>query len=492
MGIVGRSGEKLTINFGNEYVLEDGDSLDINGKTVELVRVGQTSVVFDVHGIREIIPQNSFDVVNDVEIEVGSIVFTNDASVKNIVNVYIGEDIKQTVKDGEEYFNSDEWEWNLEKVDESKPEIWIELSESYVSEDDIGIAKVGGCYSLPENFVKICLTKITNNDYEQYSIELDNNYDDLDDVEGYPSEGNVIVIKNTDDGLRIGSEKTGEMILYINNSNSSILDVFIVNDDNDLELTTSLLEDGTGTDFAKIVNDDADLDLDIELDDFSTETKVNITMNDNIIVELNKDGNKFTGISKVFYDGKDISDKDTDVMDSYGIIFEEIEDNLEDNKFIFSVPSDKVKAVVEVGVSEIENIEEVVEGNVGIINPISSAVVKLDSEVTNPENYNTITIGGPAVNNLANSIFELTVADFTPNEGIVKIIQKGTGTHLFIGGYSYIDTLNAILSVVDGKINYEQAEIKVVSATQTRGTYTIETSTETESVTNGDEETSGE
>ena len=99
----------------------------------------------------------------------------------------------------------------------------------------------------------------------------------------------------------------------------------------------------------------------------------------------------------------------------------------------------------------------------------------MSEELTSASAQNLIVIGGPAVNPLANSVFGLTRADFTPNEAMVKLADNGAKVALLVAGYSAVDTRNAAEAVAAGKLaGLAKAEAKVVSTTQTVGSYTVE------------------
>ncbi|MBI2105599.1 hypothetical protein HYT56_02045, partial [Candidatus Woesearchaeota archaeon] len=110
-----------------------------------------------------------------------------------------------------------------------------------------------------------------------------------------------------------------------------------------------------------------------------------------------------------------------------------------------------------------------------VVNPIPSSAAALSEEVTSSSAQNLIVVGGPAVNPLANSVFGLTRGDFTANEAMVKLADNGANVALLVAGYSAVDTRNAAEAVAAGKLSgLNKAEAKVVSTTQTVGSYTVE------------------
>ena len=164
--------------------------------------------------------------------------------------------------------------------------------------------------------------------------------------------------------------------------------------------------------------------------------------------------------------------KDEDHRSRYGIIIRDPKSHGASDEVVLDIPGDQVQANVVVKGTTAATKST---GGSVVVNPIPSSAVALAEEVASPSAQNVIVVGGPAVNPLATSVFGVTVADFTPNEAMIKLADNGANVALLIAGYSAVDTRNAAEAIAAGKLaSMNKAEAKVTSATQTRGSYTIE------------------
>ena len=493
--ITGKDSNSLTVNYGNKYVLEEGDtvSVDTGGlskKTVEITKVGQNSIVVNVDGVSDIVSPDNAEVINGVEVNVDDIVYTSDANFKNVVSVFIGSDVRETIEDGDYFFNDEQYVWDLSKMDESKPVLTVKLDESFNSDDDDGLVRVGDCYNLPDDFVKVCLSELKNDNYGKYEVYLDDSYD-LSDVSGYSqTSANVFVLRDEDEGISLNGVKTKEMALFVNGTN---VDAFYKdNDDNKIKLASSLAQNMTHTSFATLKNEDTSLNMDlvnpIDLNSTNPATLlINEGNGDYLSVVLGKSSSEFNKIgssadtsesTELKYNSKDIGTKSNDLRTKYGIIVKNPDSNGANDRVSIEVPEDRIKANVLVGYEGEGNTTTTVSGSGKIvkINPIPSTAIVLAEEITNPQAQNLIVIGGPAVNPLANLEGFPDISEYKPNEAMVRLADNGNKVALLVAGYSAMDTRNAAEAVVAGKLkDVSQIEIRVLSPSQQLRVYTIET-----------------
>ena len=169
---------------------------------------------------------------------------------------------------------------------------------------------------------------------------------------------------------------------------------------------------------------------------------------------------------------KTIGTKDEDHRTRYGIIVRDPKAHGSSDEVVLDIPGDQVQVNVIIKGTSAKTTSS---GGSVVVNPIPSSAAALSEEVTSASAQNLIVIGGPAVNPLANSVFGLTRGDFTPNEAMVKLADNGANVALLVAGYSAVDTRNAAQAVAAGKLaGLSKAEAKVVSTTQTVGSYTVE------------------
>ena len=157
----------------------------------------------------------------------------------------------------------------------------------------------------------------------------------------------------------------------------------------------------------------------------------------------------------------------------YGVIIDNPKSNGASDEVVLRIPDNEVKARISIG-GQITTKQ--VSGGGVVVNPISSSAVALAEEISSIEGYNVIVIGGPAVNPLAKELFGVDREDFTPNEAMIRIVDNGGKVAMLVAGYSAVDTLNAAEAIVAKKLkDVKQTELKVISTTQERGKYTVET-----------------
>lgn len=112
----------VTVRSSQEFFVEEGDSIESNGRTVELVRVGQTSVVVEVDGEQEVIENGQDERFGDFEVEVDSIFYQDGENAENGASLRLGGEISQTVSDEDsaEIFGEPEeedeadWVWDID------------------------------------------------------------------------------------------------------------------------------------------------------------------------------------------------------------------------------------------------------------------------------------------------------------------------------------------------------------------------------------------
>ena len=238
--ITGASATQFTAQVGEEHFMNVGDSVVVSGKTVTLNNVGSGGAInVDVDGEIETVSASGTETINGIEINNDETFYdSNDVSARS-ATLIIGTDAVETYKDGDAYVGEDEnnpdWVWDIAGLTNSSatsiatdqatggvavitgPGIGILNDFSVNSDDDDNIVGTkdgwASCYSLPNNYVEICLDSLTldDDDYMNLKIEV---VDDLDlDGTGLDRAGddNAILIESDEpEGLRINNaEFTG-------------------------------------------------------------------------------------------------------------------------------------------------------------------------------------------------------------------------------------------------------------------------------------------
>jgi len=400
------------------------------------------------------------------------------------------------------------------------------------NDDSDNPPKVGECLDLPNNYISICLDSLTvaDDNYATYTLEYDGSTDLSDAIATLTSVKTIKISTSQTEGIQIkgtnlkGGDyngttakdiKTDTMWLYTTSgtgvaiddgANESNVGIFYEDtSDNRVKLlgTIAPSNDTSVNAFANINYDntkDTDIELFVNHTDFATDTSLDIEIvpfhstnlpdyNDNITTNWALSGSSISGLggtlsteeaSELKWLGTNaaptayvtIGTKDEDHRTRYGIIIRDPKSHGSSDEVVLDIPGDQVQVnvVIKGATSSTSS-----TGGAVVVNPIPSSAAALVSEVTSPSAQNLIVVGGPAVNNLAGSVFGLSASDFTPNEAMIKLVDNGNNVALLVAGYSATDTRNAAEAITAGKLaGLSKAEAKVTSATQTRGTYTIE------------------
>ena len=313
---------KFTAYVGNEYFMNTGDSVVVNGKTIKLENVGSTgSVAVSVDGVPEIITSGNTETVNGVEITNDEAFYTSAGKEQTSASLVIGKDSSSSIKDGDYFSGGDEvctnndskdvdcWRWIVSGLNSGKSstvtaptngsdvttEGTILGIRNYfiINDDSDNPPGVGDCISLPNNFVSICLESLTvaDTDYMNLKIGLDTSAS-FTDVYSDQSSVSAIKIQTSDsEGLKIKQGVSGlsnitkdtktDVVWLDYGYNTSIL-IYYENDVNQVRLAGNITANGTTSNWLEInykdtKNTNIDFDIDGDSGDASA-ASANLTL----------------------------------------------------------------------------------------------------------------------------------------------------------------------------------------------------------------------
>ncbi len=503
-----KSDTKFSAYVGQEYFMNSGDSVVVSEKTVKLVRVGSAgAVVVDVDGVQETIPSRNTETVNGIEITNDEVFYDANNQASSAATLIVGDESLETYGDGDAYVGEDDndpdWVWNVANLN-SLTATNIEVEDGDIIENGVilGIENdfmwndkgdnpitVGGCIDLPEDFVSICVDSLNDGDYATYEIQFED-HADLSDA-GASEDEKTIHIKTTEDqGLvTVNNKKTKE--IWISGIDANNVGIYYKDDSDgkvklvDIEVTNDTLTEIGNINFGNTEDSDISLFIDYspELNGNTELTFKSTLENDDIVTSWDMDGNNIASLgstldeeeaSELTWDGYSKGNKDEDHRTRYGIIIRDPKTHGANDEVVLDIPDDQVKANVVIK-GQTSTTQSADVGGAVIINPIPSSAVALAEEISDAKAQNVIVVGGPAVNPLATEIFDVSVADFTPNEAIIRLADNGAYVALLVAGYGAVDTRNAAEAIVAGKLGeLKKAEARVTSATQTVGSYVVE------------------
>lgn len=171
----------------------------------------------------------------------------------------------------------------------------------------------------------------------------------------------------------------------------------------------------------------------------------------------------------VIVNEKPIGTKDNDIMDHYGTIIESPENNADDDKVVFKVPSEQVYAQISVLGSEEDTVT-----NVTFVKPTPAElnIAKItDGNAASASNKNIIVVGGSCINTMAASLLggKFCGEDFTANTGVdsgqalIQTFDIGDGkVATLVAGYNAADTQRAVQHLLSTNLNIAVGEKVII------------------------------
>jgi len=459
--IVGATNTSITAQVGEEFFMDTGDAVTVEGKTITLLNVASSSVVIDVDGEQEFIDENQAETVNGIEILVDGVFDAQEKGERSAVLV-IGLDAKTTNTDGDDFSNLiEDWDWDIGYLTSSAPTVLsltgtptvtsgpyfgIENDFTINSDDDDGIvttnAATASCYTLPGDFIELCLDSlsVSDTDYVNIKVEFDTSLDTSKGITGGGASRKAILIRsvNENQGLQVESDnlgslsadfKTNKIWLHINATDSSMMDVFYRDDadsGNSPKLAGTFAITASETNIGRVFFQDTkgnNAEWDVSNQTGSSDLLFNLTLDiagseadspspgtDDLVIEIGHDAGTFANITSI---GPTADSEEAGEL-TWGANSKNIGTKDEDHRGIYGVIVKDPKShgandevVLDVpGDQVLANVvvkgtATAVSGGTGgtrITVPITTDLAVLSSEISNPADHNLVLVGGPCVN----------------------------------------------------------------------------------------------
>lgn len=460
----------ITVTSSEEKFLNEGESTTVDGTTFTVENVYDDAAI--INGV--VIKEGKVKTINNIKVEVNEIFYTSKESSKSFVTLKIGEEISETYSNGDEYIEDDEiWIWDIETPGEKNGYIGVKYDIDSIDPDE-GIIYAGESYIFPENYAELKFVKTTDVDYNEFEIYFDEEdlYNSTDeDKKRIHDDAKVAIIKGENDDSIVlqwnnNDVETDSIYLY-HNIISNEIEVYFkdvneeVDDNNkirfagiyDKENKPTLIVDDTEIDVTIDGTDDFTLTLnkkgmnDINIYLGETEYTVKIDNEDVSMQSFTHLGNEEENAEsdEIKISGNSIGTEEEDVMDYYGNIIEDPEDNADDDKVIIQVPSEQVYATISIlGEPQYET--------TNIDFTISTSSLK-----TTDKEKNMIVVGGSCINELAAELLGETEpvcgADFTALTGVesgeymIQVFENPNANDkiaVLVAGYNAADTTRGV------------------------------------------------
>lgn len=492
----------ITVTTSKQMSMLSGDSATVEGKTVTVKNVFEKSVEVSVDGVTEIVTTSKK--VNGLRVEVEDIGYHSNSPETSIAIIKVGKDISKEYKDGSEYIGQDEddplWIWDIsftiasDGLTTANDYIGVRYNAKIDSANDKiagdTIKYVGDGYVFPHNYAAVTLDSLTDAKYQDVKIYFEDSVDLFDassTSSAFAENVPVLAIKaENEDTITVGGKETNLMYVYYN-STADKFQTFYKDVTGDysptgyMRLANASATDAVGadmdlsaTELATLEIGDTNLDVNISVssgvaslivtnDDYAAgDDLLKLTLGGDKINEGNTTGKgtlerlgleaeKAEAGDISFSKGHDLSLKDYDYMDGYGVFLSKgttVKDEADDDKVTLSVPEEQVYAQVTVSMGDVA-----VDGE----GALGGILVVKDTEVESVKAKNLIVVGGSCVNTVAAQLLGTSgVAcgvDFTAKAGVGAgqfLIKSYTSPYtsgkiaLLVAGYERDDTRSAV------------------------------------------------
>lgn len=458
--------DKIEVSEGVEAAMSMSTTLDIAGQTLEVTAIGDDTVAFKVGVHTEFISDtDGATEVGDsgIKVRVDNILYTDEAETRQVL-VTVGTDIISTVSNGDamELFGEPEdesdaeWVWVIDVTsDESTLTIGAKHNQRH-DEPDEAVISVGGSLMLPNDYVMVSLTELTETNmgiYEMSFDQVDYEYD-ADGITngGLKDNQDVLVFHSEDsaDGFLIGAEESD--YVYVSSEGLAYK-----NDDGDIQQYNA-------TTIFNITFEDSTYEVEVNVTAFG-----DITITDPLSEVISINATSFDRLGALESDAEandiklgsaSMAAKEDDVRTAYGTVIVDPENNADADTVVLSIPADRVYATVTIsGSGSTVSTVAATEGSYTPAALPATGIAKLDRDAEASKTGNLILVGGPVVNSLVAELAAdgktRTVDEWrTETDGVrvyedTALIQAvdnafTTGkTALVVAGYDAADTGNA-------------------------------------------------
>jgi len=469
--IISATEGSITVRAGETATLQPGDSTTVEGETITLAAVSDTSVLVRCGSESETIDSSETGEICGLEVYVDTI-FNDEGTENDYAVLIIAEDVEKTYDDGDAFIGEDEddpdWVWDLGELTSSAsgdstdgsggPTIGVvnEFIKDDPSDDPV---EVGECYTLPNNYAKVCLDELTvkDDDYATYTISYETGVDLSDAGHGGTSSDKVVqIVSDVDEGIYLlnSSKKVDKVYIEADDAASNgAVDIYYTDPSDNKEYWDSriTLDNGQTVVFAQVnYHDTKGGDINISISaNFTANNYATITFDDtrtggdDIAMVFYTDGTDWQSLgstvnteeaSELTLGGTNIGTKDEDHRTNYGIIVKDPESHGASDEVVLEIPGDQVKATVRVyGPETTTTTEE--GGEIKEVSPITMPIANLDTEIDDLSTVgkHVILVGGPAVNRWTAAVMGYDYKTYGPD---IEEISEGEG---FIGLYTGVE-----------------------------------------------------
>ena len=481
----------VTVTTSTEKSMTVGEKFTLsNGKSVTLTDVYSTNVEISVDGTTKVVSTGSTVRVNGVRVRVESIGYHENTPETSKAILKIGEDIDKQYTDGDEYIGQDSddplWVWDISTLGSANGYIGVTYNAKINSANDEiagdSIKYVGNGYTLPDNFAAVTLDSLTAAKYQDVKVYFEDSVDLFNNsssstalIENVPA---LVVEGDEMDTITVAGHETNKMYVYFNTTTGKV-ETYYNDVDGDFTPTGKMrlanaaalsVSDVTGakTELATLSIGDTDLDVDMQViagiaylnitnDDRNNDEVVKLTIGGTLINSTATTGTleslgatvEDAEANDVKFNGTDVSTKDYDYMDTYGIYLakgDTVEAQADADEIVLSVPEEQVYAQVSVSMGATAT------GSTG-------AMVFKDTEKASFANKNVVIVGGSCINAAAAEALGVAAGtcgsaftaatNVASGQFLIKKTTLGGKNAVVVAGYEADDTVKAAQALIN-------------------------------------------
>jgi len=433
--ITGADADSVTVEVGETHWLKAGDSVEVLGKTVTLKSTSSSKAIVDVDGDVEAISEGSTGSVGGLKVYVDTVIDSDGTEFDEAILV-VGEYATKSYDNNDPFCvhlsgaekdaceDDPDWRWVLQNLDTSSPTIGIDYDQNLDKYNEV--VKMGESLCLPYDYICIKPDSFTEEDYKTYTLDTD-----IQDVyrgsttSAYATSQHMIWFHASgadEDGFLVGSQKTDDVYLRFNTTSGNLdLEVFYLDHDDGYIKYSSTVANGTTANPFDITFQDTTMDVNVTWNAAGTNGNITLVtgVGDDVIIYFERTGNDFdylghsdgdtTTTNDLLYGTRDISGWQEDTRAENGMIIKDPDAQTAGDTFEFEVNGDESDFKVNVVITGPESVVTETTGKKYKVNvPITTAVVKLDSEVADPTTVDKhmVLVGGPCANSLAQKLVD--------------------------------------------------------------------------------------
>ncbi len=438
-------------------VLNEGESWEVEGKTIEIVRIHENGVLLEIDGVRRNLGSTaSNERIEGLRMTVEDHVWIDTADDFNFVELKAGEEITETVRKGDAMtsFGQDEddpewvWHWELRDVGSDDHIDWIGAALDigrFLTEDEVEYADerpalaYGESLHLPNDYAAVTFDGY----YDTGSNEISMNFRSLrlDYENGTRSASEDFLVISSDstrapfrfDGVRADT-------IYIASVNETHFELGY--QDGDDRVWHNDRDPYNGTISVELVRLQDDVTISGAADDYLVFTFGSETLGFSI-----EDYDEFTDDYLNYTHGGttiNLGEEEYGVKLAYGVSFTDPESMIDDDRFRMHVPHEPAEPRVTVSGPDTARTVTTTDGAY-VVNPLGTGIAILDSQASlGSEPY--LVVGGPFANTVARQLLgnpsDEEVRDmFQPNTAMIRLYAGQNA--ILVAGHDAQDTVRA-------------------------------------------------